>query len=247
MYFDRPDVFRDVRIQIVMSYGFSRARAERMLDDPMLSSNRWAPLRYQFAQMIDQAKDGDQQAREELKYYGMLFPGVPQVREAKKPEAKPTVMKPVAPGHVLDLKRVGAQSRMRTLEWLQWAYAEEILDDEDFAARQAAAMRAQTQPELDALTADLPDETSAPPPAKTETLPPLPATRAMLGATAIMTNMVAWAAVGVITVLVFLGVPFVPAAVLGVIVGNAAGFAFYLMAARESKTAEPVDRHQAGV
>ena len=216
MYFDGPDPFRGIRKQILMSYGFTPWRAEQMLDDKMLSNNRWTPLRYQVAQMIDQARDGDAQAQEELRYFKQLFPGVRQ-DDPKQVQPQLTIMKPVAPGHVLNTKRVGTEARHRTLEWLQWAYAEGCLDDADFDARQAAAMKAQTQPELDVLVTDLPNEmpAAAPAPVKAGPVKPTPANLFWLA------NMLIWPVLGAFTVLVMVGLPAFPAGVAAALLGNA--------------------------
>jgi len=216
VHFDTPDdPFRGIRKNLLLYYGFSAQRAEQMLDDPMLSNNRWTPLRYQVAQMIDQARDGDSQAQEELRYFKQLFPGVRDTGQ------RVTVMKPAAsppPGHVLDTKRVGTDARHRTLEWLQWAYAEGILGDDDFDARQAAAMKAQTQPDLDALVTDLPDKPPAVASAPVAAMPP--AVRSNPAGLFAWTNMVILSALAAFTLLIMVGLPVLPAGVAAAGAGN---------------------------
>lgn len=224
MYYDPPpqgsrdvsDPFRATRKQLLMSYGFTPARADEMLDDPMLTSNRWTPLRYQIAQMIDQARDGDSQAQEELRYLKKLFPGV---RESKITMMKPAASAPETPGHILDVKRVGTEARHRTLELLQWAYAEGCLDDADFDARQAAAMRAHTQPELDALVTDLPNETPAAAPAPVEAVVLAKPGAGPAGAFA-WANLLIWSVLAAFTVLIMVGLPVAPAGIGAAILGN---------------------------
>lgn len=195
--------------------------------------NRWLPLREQLAQLIDQAKDGDAQALAELEYFKQI--ALALARQNKKLVAKaapePVVVTPPDPANVLpgSQKRVGVETRDRTLERLRWAFGEGCLSESEFDARAAAALAAVTQPELDRLVSDL-DSPPAVVVAGSE-----PARRQTFGAAMLTANLIVWSVAAIITVLVFLGAAFAPATILGVLVGNAVSVAMYMAAVHEKK------------